>query len=120
MTSRLPVQVRGGACREKYAENASKLDSVLCLMDRFGKYHDVPKVATFRDMVELITRNLHQQIIREFQLLWIVSDPFAAHFSVNEGTSFEERSRVASQQEKVLYFSHNQIEVSVCACHACN
>lgn len=89
-------------CREKYAENASKLESVLCLMDKFEKYQDVPKVATFRDMVDLITRNLHQQILREFQLLWIVADPFAGHFRGGEGATFEERRRMASEQEKVL------------------
>jgi hypothetical protein len=71
-------------------------------MDKFDKYQDVPKVATFRDMVDLITRNLHQQILREFQLLWIVADPFAGHFRIGEGASFEERSRVSAEQEKVL------------------
>lgn len=75
-------------------------------MDKFEKYQDVPKVATFRDMVDLITRNLHQQILREFQLLWIVADPFAGHFSVGEGASFEDRSRMAAEQERVLLPNH--------------
>lgn len=88
-------------CRDKYAENAAKLESVLCLMEKFERYQDVPKVAAFRDMVDLISKNLHQQILREFQLLWIVSDPFAGRFAVSENSSYEDKQQLRTDQEQV-------------------
>lgn len=87
--------------RDRYAENAAKLESVLCLMEKFERYQDVPKVAAFRDMVDLISKNLHQQIIREFQLLWIVSDPFVGRFSVSENSSYEDKQQLRTEQEQV-------------------
>jgi hypothetical protein len=89
-------------------------------MDKFEKYQDVPKVAMFRDMVDLITRNLHQQTLREFQLLWIVADPFAGHFKAGDGASFEERSHMSSEQEKVLPATLSRVIIAFVSHFVCN
>lgn len=70
-------------------------------MEKFERYQDVPKVGAFRDMVDLISRNLHQQILREFQLLWIVSDPFAGRFAVSDNSTYEEKQQLRIEQEQV-------------------
>jgi hypothetical protein len=71
-------------------------------MEKFERYTDVPKVAAFRDMVDLITRNVHQQVLREFQLLWVISDPFAGRgLTLAEGATYDEKQRVRTEQEQV-------------------
>jgi hypothetical protein len=88
------------ACSSLYRANAPKLESVLCLMEKFEPYHDIPKVQSLKDMVDLIARSLHQQLLREFQLQWIVTDPFAGRHIEGSG-GYEDKQQMRSEQEQV-------------------
>jgi hypothetical protein len=84
----------------RYRANAPRLESVLCLMETFERYDSVPKVAALRDTVDMLAKGLHAQLLREFQLQWLVSDPFAGS-AVATGASYDERQRARTAQEQV-------------------
>lgn len=85
----------------KYAVNAAKLESVLCLMDNFEAYHHVSKMASLRDTVDVITKSLHSQLLREFQIQWVITDPFQA-LAVGPDADFDDRQRVKDAEDRKI------------------
>ena len=69
-------------------------------METFEPYHDIPKVQSLREIVELLSRSLHSQLLREFQLQWLVTDPFAGRHA-NADSSYDEKQAIRAEQEQV-------------------
>lgn len=88
------------ACSSRYRANAPKLESALCLMEKFEPYHDIPKVQSLEEVVEVLSRGLHQQLLREFQLQWLVTDPFAGRHATAD-SSYDEKQAIRTEQEQV-------------------
>jgi hypothetical protein len=69
-------------------------------MEKFEPYHDIPKVQSLTEIVEVMTRGIHAQLMREFQLQWIVTDPMAGR-SVESESSYEEKQALRLELEQV-------------------
>ena len=68
-------------------------------MEKFEEYRDIPKVAALRDVVDLLARALHTQLLREFQLQWLVSDPLAGRAAAADA-GFDVKQQLRAEQEQ--------------------
>jgi hypothetical protein len=92
-----------------YKVNAPKLESALCLMEKFEAYQDIPKVQSLNEIVEVMTRGLHTQLMREIQLQWVVTDPMAGR-SVDGNSSYEEKEAHRLELEQVTRHPSMRVE----------
>ena len=92
------------------------MESALSLLAKFEPYREIPKVAALVATLDGLARGLHAQLLREFQLQWLVTDPFADEAA--PGASFESRQAARDAQDAVRLPVTRMCSCAPCLRHA--